>query len=354
MRFSLFLLALWAAPLMAAPNTAPQDVRNVPTHDCILTPPAATDAAVKNVIFMIGDGMGSEQLWAGWLANKGRLNIVTLPVTGFSCTTSASHTVTDSAAGGTALACGHKAINGHVGLTPSGHSVVSLLNLAEEQGKSTGLVVTKDITDATPAAFYAHVADRRMAAEIAAQLPASGAEFVRGGGHAHFTDEQLAAMREGGMDVELTAEKHMAPASRRGDVLPQDVARALEVLSANEKGFFLMVEGSQIDTACHANDLREMVYEMLDFDKAVGVVLEWMKTHPDTLLVITADHQTGGLSLLDGDKEKGSVRGVFTTDWHSGITVPVYAAGAGAAPFGGIHDNTGVFELIKAAMQPQH
>lgn len=350
MRMTLFLLAAMALPL-AAVNTQIQEAAGVPGHACATAPVTPEGSQVKNVIFMIGDGMGSEQLWAGWLANKGQLNIVTLPVTGFSRTISASHTVTDSAAGGTALACGHKAVNGHVGLTPAGHSVVSLLNLAEEQGKSTGLVVTKDITDATPAAFYAHVADRRMAAEIAAQLPASGAEFVRGGGSSHFTAEQLAAMRAEGMDIELAAEGHMAPASQRGDVLPQDVTRALEVLSANEKGFFLMVEGSQIDTAAHANDLREMVYEMLDFDKAVGVVLEWMKAHPDTLLVITADHQTGGLSLLGGDREKGTLRGVYTTGGHNGIAVPVYAAGPGSAVFGGIHENTEIFDLIKAAME---
>lgn len=352
MRTFLILLLTAALPL-AAVNTQPQDVAEVPGHECVAAPVTPAGATVKNVIFMIGDGMGSEQVWAGRMVNKGPLNIEQLPVVGFSRTPSFSHTITDSAAGGTALACGQKTINGHIGQDPEGNKLDSLLCLAEEKGMATGLVVTKDITDATPAAFYAHSDDRRKAAEIAGYLPECGAEFVRGGGSSHFTAEQLEAMRAKGMDIELAAAGHMAPASQRGDVLPQDVARALDVLGekGGNNGLFLMVEGSQIDVACHANNLKETVCEMLDFDKAVGVVLEWMKTHPDTLLVITADHQTGGLSLLGGDREKGTLRGVYTTGSHNGIAVPVFAAGPGSAVFSGIHENTDIFELIKAAME---
>lgn len=352
MRKTLFLLLSAALPL-AAVNMQPQDVADVPGHACVSAPVTPEGARVKNVIFMIGDGMGAEQVWAGRMVNKGPLSLEQLPVIGFSRTPSFSHTVTDSAAGGTALACGQKTINGHIGQDPEGNKLTSLLRLAEEQGMATGLVVTKDITDATPAAFYAHTDDRRKAAEIAGYLPECGAEFVRGGGSCHFSAEQLAAMRAKGMDIELPAEVHMAPASQRGDVLPQDVALALEVLSekGGDNGFFLMVEGSQIDVACHANDLKETVCEVLDFDKAVGCVMQWMQAHPDTLLVITADHQTGGLSLLGGDMKKGTLRGVYTTGGHNGIAVPVYAAGPGSAVFGGIHENTEIADFIKAAME---
>lgn len=345
-----FVLAM-VLPL-AAVNSQPQEVADVPGHACVAAPVIPEGTPVKNVIFMIGDGMGSEQLWAGRIVNKGPLNIEQLPVTGFSRTPSFSHMVTDSAAGGTALACGQKTINGHIGQDPQGNKLTSLLRLAEAKGMPTGLVVTKDITDATPAAFYAHVDDRRKAGAIASYLPESGAEFVRGGGSSHFTPEQLESMRAKGMDIELAAAVHMAPASQRGDVLPQDVARALEVLGAQsgDKGFFLMVEGSQIDVACHANNLRETICEMLDFDKAVGCVMQWMQAHPDTLLVITADHQTGGLSLLGGDMEQGTVRGVYTTGSHNGIAVPVYAAGPGSSVFSGVHENTEIYSLIKAAM----
>lgn len=352
MRKTVFLLMSLALPLVAA-NSQPQDVADIPGHACVAAPATPEGAVVKNVIFMIGDGMGAEQLWAGRIANKGALNIEQLPVVGFSRTPSASHLITDSAAGGTALACGQKTINGHIGQDPAGNKLPSLLCMAESKGMPTGLVVTKDITDATPAAFYAHVDDRRKAGEIAHYLPESGAEFVRGGGSSHFTPEQLESMRAKGMDIELAAEVHMSPASQRGDVLPQDVSRALEVLGeqSGDKGFFLMVEGSQIDTACHANDLREAVCEMLDFDKAVGCVMEWMQTHPDTLLVITADHQTGGLSLLGGDLQRGTLRGAFSTGSHNGISVPVYAAGPGSAVFGGVHENTDIFSLLQAALE---
>lgn len=349
--FSLALL-LGLCPLYAA-NPAVQEVSGLEGHAAAVTAPLpVTQEKPKNIVFMIGDGMGLEQLSLGRIVNKGALNIEQMPITGFSRTPSASHMVTDSAAGGTALACGTKAINGQLGESPDGTPHDSLLVQAQAQGRSGGLVVTKDITDATPAAFYAHVRHREQAAAIAAALPGSGARFVRGGGMSHFTEEQLAAMRAAGMDIELTSAKHLPPASVRGDVLAQDTARALEVLSADkEQGFFLMVEGSQIDTACHANDLREAACEMLDFDKAVGVVLQWMQTHPDTLLVITADHQTGGLSLLGGDMEKGSVKGAFSTGSHNGILVPVYAAGAGAAVFTGFHENTKLFTLLREAME---
>lgn len=353
MKLSLLSLALSLAlcPLFAA-NPAVQEVSGLEGHTAVAAPVTPAEAQPKNIILMIGDGMGLEQLCLGRITNKGPLSIEQLPVTGFSRTPSASHMVTDSAAGGTAFACGTKAINGQLGQTPEGENRDSLLALAVQRGMAGGLVVTKDITDATPAAFYAHVPHREQAAEIAAFLPGSGARFVRGGGMSHFTEEQLAAMRAAGMDIELTAPKHMPPASARGDVLVQDTARALEVLSAaNEKGFFLMVEGSQIDTAGHANDLREVACEMLDFDKAVGVVMEWMQSHPDTLLVVTADHQTGGLSLLSGDMKEGTVKGAFSTGSHNGIAVPVYAAGAGAAAFMGFHENTELFSLLKAAME---
>lgn len=350
-----YLLSLLLAAVLpaVAADSAVQEFRELPAHDCVAAPAVPENAVPRHIIFMIGDGMGTEQMSVGWLANRGRLNLEQLAYTGLSRTTSYSHTVTDSAAGGTALACGRKTINGHVGQDAQGNRLVSLLRRAEYMGKATGLVVTKDITDATPAAFYAHSDDRNKAAQIAEYLTICGAEFVRGGGSKHFTEEQLQRMRDDGTDIELTAEKHMPPASQRGDVLPNDTRQALEVLSANEKGFFLMVEGSQIDTACHANDLREAACEMLDFDAAVGVVLEWMRSHPDTLLVVTADHQTGGLSILDGAKQNGFVKGCFSTPGHNGIYVPVYAHGPGAEAFTGIMENTQVFEKIRALLE-QH
>lgn len=310
-----------------------------------------SDAATvaRNVVLMIGDGMGLEHVWAAWLSNKGKLNITNLPVTGFSITTSASHAITDSAAGGTAIACGCKANNGQLGLDASGNPHESLAVQLRRAAKSTGLVVTKTITDATPAAFYAHNESRYNTRPIAQALVGAGFDVLIGGGAGDFTDEQKASLKQSTQLFELAAEKHCPPASERGNWLPERVKMALQTLEKDPDGFFLMVEGSRIDTSAHVNDLAETVRETLDFDRAVGVVLKWMKTHPDTLLVVTADHQTGGLALPGGNKEKGEVQGKFTTFDHSGVAVPVYAAGPGAARFTGVQENTALAPKIRAA-----
>ena len=308
----------------------------------------------RNVILMIGDGMGSEHVWAAWLRNEGRLHMTSLPVTGFSITTSASHGITDSAAGGTAIACGCKAINGQLGLDAQGNEVESLSVRMRRAGKSTGIIVTKSVTDATPAAFYAHVKSRQLTAEIAAALVTAGFDVVAGGGAADFTPSQITELEQKTKMLELAAPGECAPPKERGDWMPQQVKSALQVLEKDEDGFFLMVEGSRIDVESHDNKLEEVVQETLDFDNAVGVVLEWMKTHPDTLLVVTADHQTGGLSITNANRETGELVGKFSTTKHSGVAVPVYAAGVGAEQFTGVRENTSLApEIYKAAgMRP--
>lgn len=311
--------------------------------------PAATKHSARNVILMIGDGMGAEHVWAAWLCNQGMLNITSLPVTGFSITTSASHTITDSAAGGTAIACGCKTRNGQVGVDAHGVPVDSLAVQMQRVGKATGIVVTKSVTDATPAAFYAHVKSRKDTPAIAEALVGAGFDVVAGGGAADFSTEQKERLQKNCRLLELAADGECPPASQRGTWLPQMVAKALCVLEQDEQGFFLMVEGSKIDMSAHVKDLPETVRETLDFDQAVGVVLQWMRKHPDTLLVVTADHQTGGLSILGGNKEKGTVKGHFSTFDHSGVAVPVYACGAGAGVFAGVQENTALTAKIRAA-----
>lgn len=318
-------------------------------HETTTEPAAATAATPRNVILMIGDGMGAEHVWAAWLCNRGQLNITGLPVTGVSVTTSASDTITDSAAGGTAIACGIKTKNGQLGIDAGGARVESLAEQMRRAGKSTGIVVTKTVTDATPAAFYAHVKSRNDTSAIAKALVDAGFDVVAGGGAGDFSSEQKSALKKQTSWFELAADKHCAPVSERGDWLPQSVKRALAELEKDPDGLFLMVEGSKIDTEAHVNNLSETVQETLDFDKAVGVVLEWMKQHSDTLLVVTADHQTGGLSIHGGDKEKGEVKGCFTTFKHSGVSVPVYAAGCGASAFSGVMDNTEISPRIRRA-----
>lgn len=328
-------------------------VSGLPEHACADMPVdalAGGEAAAlppRNIILMIGDGMGQEHVSAAWLCNRGKLNITRLPHVALACTVSADSGITDSAAAGTALSSGYKANNGQVGQRPGGEPVESLAEYFRRQGKATGLVVTKAVTDATPAAFYAHTESRKNTAAIAEALSQAPFDVVLGGGAADLSESQLECMRARGAEVELAAPGSLPYAAERGDWLPRATARALAKLEQGGEGFFLMVEGSQIDMAAHANQLEGMVRETLDFDKAVGVVLEWMGRHPGTLLVITADHQTGGLSLLAGDRESGSVTGVFTTKGHSGVAVPLYAAGCGASAFDGVLDNTAVPAIIR-------
>lgn len=325
--------------IRSLPNRA-QTVSNVQTHEVELgIPPVSSDTA-KNVILMIGDGMGAEQVWVAWMCNRGKLNLEKLPVIGFSRTVSASSDITDSAAGGTAIACGQKVHNGVLGINPQQRKLTSVMRCLQAAGKSTGFVVTKAVTDATPAAFYAHCPDRNQTEPIVKDLMNCGCSVIMGGGTGIVPAEGVALLREKGALVRLEGEKHCAPASERGHFLEESVSQALQTLEKNPKGFFLMIEGSQIDTAGHARNLAELVQEVLDFDRTLGVVLRWMQKNPDTLLVVTADHQTGGLSLLGGNRQKGEVVAAFSTKRHSGVAVPIYAAGAGAAAFGCIQENT--------------
>ncbi len=347
MKLVSFFMAALLLPLGAAEV---QEVSGMSGHE-VAVPPAAVQPATpaRNVILMIGDGMGSEHVWAAWACNGGRLNLMRLPVAGWSRTSSSSHAVTDSAAGGTAIACGERTANGVVGQSPKGRPYSSIAAELRAAGLATGLVVTKSITDATPAAFYAHASHRSQTPRIASQLAEAGFDVVLGGGAADVPAEAVERMREAGALVELAAPRDLPPATKRGDYLPQSVARALKALDGKGQGFFLMVEGSQIDLAAHANDLRETVAEVLDFDRAVGVALDWVAEHPDTLLVVTADHQTGGLSILNANVEGRSVKGHFSTRSHSGLAVPLYAAGAGAQHFGGIYDNRDIPGRVRAA-----
>lgn len=190
---------------------------------------------------------------------------------------------------------------------------------------------------------------RKNTDAIAAALTEAGFDVVAGGGSDNFTPEQREKLKKECSLCELAAPGDCAPASKRGDWLPQRVEQALKLLEQDKDGFFLMVEGSKIDMSAHVNDLDETVHETLDFDQAVGVVLRWMQKRNDTLLLVTADHQTGGLSIQGGDKAKGKVEGHFSTFLHSGVAVPVYAAGCGAAFFAGVQDNTELAPKVRRA-----
>ena len=314
-----------------------------------------------NVIYMIGDGMALPQVYAAMLASGEDLTFTQFPYIGVVETNSASNEITDSAAGGTALASDHKTNNAMVGMNPDSIPVKTVLEALHEQGKETGIVVSCYVTHATPAVFYAKVPHRRQYEDIAMQLAETdNVNVIIGGGRKHFTQRKdslnLIEKMENELgwkvydtlaDIDETCKKyaviaddgHMPPAAERGDFLPRAVKTALKTLDNAENGFFLMVEGSQIDFACHGNDSTWMMDEMLDFDYAIQVALDYAKEKGNTLVVVTADHETGGLSLPDPQGKYTNVVFNYSSSSHTCLPVMVYAYGPGAEQFTGWMEN---------------
>ncbi len=322
----------------------------------------------KNIILMIGDGMGVSEVFAGLTANHGKLFLENLKHIGFSKTQSADDYITDSAAGGTAISCGVKTYNGAIGVNTDTIPVKSILEDAEAKGLATGLVSTSAITHATPASFIAHQPNRGMYEAIAADFLNTDIDVFIGGGVTHFSQREdkrnlLKELQNKGYDVELEMDKiakvkdgklagltagiHNGRVDERGDMLPVATKTALNILDNNDKGFFLMVEGSQIDWGGHANSTIYIVEEMLDFDRSIGKALDFAAKDGETLIIVTADHETGGLALAGGDMDTGMVKGDFTAKHHTGVMVPVFAYGPGAEEFIGIMENTELHDKMK-------
>lgn len=322
----------------------------------------------KNIILLIGDGMGVSHVFAGLTANKGNLFLENFKHVGFSKTQSADNYITDSAAGGTALATGHKTNNGSIGVDVQNKPVKSILEEAEENGLATGLVSTSSITHATPASFISHQAGRSMYEEIAADFLKTDIDVFIGGGIDHFSKRKdgrnlMNELKSKGYQVEtdmkqiekvtkgklagLTAPEHNGRIAERGDMLPVATKTAINILDNNKKGFFLMVEGSQIDWGGHASNTVYVVEDMLDFDKTIGEALEFAADNKETLIIVTADHETGGLALTGGDMDKGVVKGAFPVSDHTAVMVPVFAFGPGAEEFTGIMENTDIYIKMK-------
>ena len=331
-----------------------------------LVPP--TGKKIKNVILMIGDGMSLMHMYSAWTANRGKLWLDNSQYTGLSKTYCANRLITDSGAGGTALATGHKTNYHMVGVDPEGKPLESLTTLANKKGLSSGIAVTCRLWDATPADFCCHNTDRDAEAEIVADYVNCGVDYVFGGGSKLFENradgrdlfkelrekgyqtprswEELAKIQKGKVFCVTDTVDTPLPAER-GDLLARASMKAIDLLGQNPEGFFLMVEGSQLDDYGHFNDIDLLMQETHDFDRTIGRIFEWAAQDGETLVVVTADHETGGLTLVDGDLNEGRIVCKFSTGGHSGVMVPVYAFGPGAENFTGIFENTDVFWKIK-------
>ncbi len=327
----------------------------------------------KNVIFLIGDGMGLSQIFGGLSANKGRLFLQNFTHIGFSTTHSHSHFTTDSGAAGTALATGKKTYNGAIGVGPDSCAVINIRERAAQKGLATGVVSTSAVTHATPASFVAHQKGRSSYEKIAEDFTKADIDLFIGGGLKHFSSrkdgrnlvdslkikgfqiltdwKQLDGIERGKVAGLLAPEHLPTMLEERGEMLPTATRTAIKVLNNNKKGFFLMVEGSQIDWGGHDNHTGYIVSEVLDFDKAVGVALEFASINKETLVLVTADHETGGFAITEGNYKTGKVSAGFVSKDHSSVMVPVFAFGPGADQFRGFFDNTDIPIKIKELLK---
>lgn len=338
------------------------------------TPSYAADGAdrpVKNVIFLIGDGMGLAQLTAADRVNKG-LTILNMQHLGLITTSAKDAFTTDSAGAGSALATGEQNNNRHISMSEDGKAYPSLTDFFAAQGKQCGVVTLGDVADATPAAFYGHNTERDNAEEITRELLDGKVSLLAGSGMNHFKD------REDGMNLWQELEKkgyrmvtevddiqpdgkkticideemEKAAEAKTIGLLAETTARSIEKLhQASPEGFFLMVEGAKIDYAGHSNCFPGSIVETLSFDMAVAEALKFADRNGETLVIVTGDHETGGLTLVDGSNETGYVTALYVTDDHTPIMLPVFSYGPQSDKFIGKYFNYEIPRKIKALMK---
>lgn len=320
---------------------------------------------IRNVIFLIGDGMGLSQITAAAYANCG-LTLMNFNYIGLQRNNALGAFTTDSAAGGSALATGERHANRHISMTEEGEAVPSLSDWFRGKGLPVGVVTLGNAVDATPTAFYGHSVERDNADELTRCLLDTPVDLLCGSGIRQFTE------RGDGIDLigelsknyrfvrsidEINAaegrvvciDERMDEAAEESNLglLAEATRAAIDKLQERgDKGFFLMVEGAKIDYAGHSRCLPGSVIEMLSFDLAVAEALKFADENGQTLVVVTADHETGGLVLLDGDEQSGRIMGVYTTDDHTPAMLPVFAYGPGADRFCGTYLNTEIARRI--------
>jgi len=339
---------------------------------------APRNEKVKNVILIIGDGMGLGAT-ASWMINQnyGPTCFDRAQYAAVVKTYSANSKTTDSAAAATAMATGHKTNNSMLGMLPDSTKVPSIARLAKDNGLSTGLVVTSYVQDATPAGFYAHVCRRGDRKQITKDLIEFRPDVIIGGGRKYFTEKKYAdenmidkAVEAGFTYVEtpeafyscwktpilglLDEENKVEEAEINSDLLTDLAGHTYEILEKNKKGFFAMIEGSHIDHAAHANNTDEVLWWMEEFDKLVNAAFDYADSHKGTLVIVTADHETGGITLVPGSKDftKGeSGLGVnYSATSHTASPVILYSYGASSWKFSGVMDNTDIFKRMKSVL----
>lgn len=338
----------------------------------------------KNVILLIGDGTGLSQISSAFYFKKTIPNYARFKHIGLIKTSSSREDITDSAAGATAFASGVKTYNGAVGVSDDSTEVKNLVEIVSLQHIKTGVISTSSIQHATPASFYAHTINRRLYEDISEDMVVSDIDFFAGGGLKFFNkrkDEKdlieelkakgfgidttalgdLAGIKQYSKMAYLLAEDDMEPVTKgRGDFLLKATELGIQFLNkdVDNSNFFMMIEGSQIDWGGHDNDADYLISELIDFDDAIGKALDFAEKDGNTLVIVTADHETGGFTLSstlkkaeDGQpySDYNEITGSFSTNGHSATLIPVFAYGPGAEAFSGVYENIKIFNKILEA-----
>lgn len=350
-------------------SSLPNRLYASPNKKEIYTPTFEIDgkeSRVKNVILLIGDGFGLAQFSSALYGNGNQLSLATLKNLGLIKTQAADDFTTDSAAAGTAISTGQKVKNRSIGALPNGSPAQNLPEYLQQYGFSTGIVTTDNVTGATPGAFYAHQTERDQIREIAGDLAKSPINLFIGGGKNDFLrynvdeiDNLISAGFEllSGLDAiaESKADRagyfaanHGLPRVVQGrqDYLKNATNASIQFLHSKNKPFLLVIEGAYMDSGGHSNHVETVVEEGMDFDEAVGAALKFADENGETLVIITADHETGGATLPQGNIGKGLVEMEFSTHDHTGVPVPIFAYGPHAGDFRGVYENTEVFYKI--------
>jgi alkaline phosphatase len=347
-------------------NSLPKRVYFNTMESKIYKPTYASDKknkTVKNIILLIGDGNGLSQISSAVLSNGGSLTLTQLKSIGFIKTQSTDDFTTDSAAAGTAISSGKKTYNRSIGMDTTQKPIENITEMLYKHNFKSGFITTDQITGATPAAFYAHQTDRDMTDGIFNDLLESKLDFFIGGGGDYYKQsfsksrfsilnsmDEIGVSKKDRIGYFLSDKNVPSVLEKRGNLLAEATHNGLKFLEQKKKSFFLMVEAAQIDSYGHQNDISGIISEGIDFDKAITEAIKFADKNGKTLVLITADHETSGLSLPQGDIKNKMMEGEFTTYDHTGVMVPIFAYGPQSGLFSGVYENNEIFHKIKKVL----
>lgn len=378
----MFFMACDSTPKIIHPSKSSYDggQYNTATMSLFSRAKVPFDKNAKNVIFLIGDGMGLTQVSAAAIKNDNNLFLMKFPVIGIHNCQPSEGLITDSAAGATAFSTGKKTFNGAIGLGADSTAHQTILERCEELGMATGMVATSTIVHATPASFISHRPSRKQYEDIATDFMDTEIDYFVGGGKKYFdrrsNDERNLVLemqtkgyvvndyfQEDFENLSIDTKSNFAYFTADDDPIPQSKGRnylmsastaGMEFLKVHddpndEKGFFMMIEGSQIDWGGHANDADYVISELLEFDNVIGEALRFAKEDGETLVLVTADHETGGMAINSGST-KDTLNISFSSGYHTATMIPVFAYGPGAELFSGVYENTAIYDKLLIAM----